>query len=129
MTTTMKIAANSQMPMTAGNGSSGMANGVARVLKAAQTAKPPGLDGLKDVASKNNPELRKAFDSFVGQTFYGQMLDAMGKTAGKPAYMYGGRTEEVFRQKLNDVLAEKLSQSSADKFTGPMFELFSLQRR
>jgi hypothetical protein len=30
---------------------------------------------------------------------------------------------------LDQVLAEKLSRASAEKFTGPMFELFSMQRR
>jgi hypothetical protein len=98
-------------------------------LMAAQAAKEPSSGGLKNTASQNNPELRKAFDAFVGQTFYGQMLQSMGKTVGKPAYMYGGRTEEVFREKLNEVMADKLSQASAETFTGPMFELFSLQRR
>jgi Rod binding domain-containing protein len=73
-------------------------------------------------------ELRQAFDSFVGETFYSQMLGAMRKTVGKPAYFHGGRAEEVFRNQLDQVLAEKLSEATAEQFTGPMFELFSLQR-
>jgi hypothetical protein len=127
--TTMKIPSSSQTPLAASGAKSAITNGTARVLKAAQMAQQPSAEGLTDVASKANPALRKAFDSFVGQTFYGQMLETMEKTASKPAYMYGGRTEEVFRGRLNQVMAEKLSDASADKFTGPMFELFSLQRR
>ncbi len=80
-------------------------------------------------AAVNNPELRKAFDSFVGETFFGQLLRSMRKTLGKPAYFYGGRAEEIFQQQLDQVLAEKISQTSADKFSGPMFELFTLQRK
>jgi hypothetical protein len=73
--------------------------------------------------------LRKAFDTFVGETFYGQMLSSMRKTVGKPAYFHGGHAEEVFRGQLDQVLATKLTQSSAGKFTGPMFELFQLSRK
>ncbi len=72
---------------------------------------------------------REAFDKFVGGTFYGQMLGAMQKTIGKPAYFHGGQAEEVFRSQLNQILADKMAEASADTFTGPMFELFSLNRQ
>jgi flagellar protein FlgJ len=71
---------------------------------------------------------RQAFDRFIGTTFYGQMLAAMQKTVGKPAYFHGGQAEEMFRSQLNQVLAEKLAETTADQLTGPMFELFSLNR-
>ncbi len=77
----------------------------------------------------DDPELRKAFNDFVGQTFFGQMLGAMRKTVDKSAYMHGGRTEEVFQAQLDQVLAEKLSDASAESFTDPMWELFNLPRR
>jgi Rod binding domain-containing protein len=76
-----------------------------------------------------NPKLRAAFQEFVGQTFYGQMLSAMRKTVGKPAYMHGGRAEEVFQNQLDQVLAEKLSEATAETFAEPMYQLFSLSRR
>jgi hypothetical protein len=85
---------------------------------------------LLDKSSQAEPaELREAFDDFVGQTFYGQMLGAMRKTVGKSAYFDGGRAEEIFREQLDQVLAEKMSDASADQFTGSMFDLFSLERR
>jgi hypothetical protein len=71
---------------------------------------------------------RQAFDRFVGTTFYSQMLAAMQKTVGKPAYFHGGQAEEMFRSQLNQVLAEKLAESTPNQFSGPMFELFSLNR-
>jgi peptidoglycan hydrolase FlgJ len=79
--------------------------------------------------SAQDAQVRKAFDSFVGETFFGQMLKAMRQTQTKPAYFYGGRTEEIFQQQLDQVLAGKLSRTSADKLTGPMFDLFSMQRK
>jgi Rod binding domain-containing protein len=73
-------------------------------------------------------ELREAFDNFVGQTFFQQMLSAMRKTVDKPAYFHGGRAEEVFQGQLDQVLAEHMTQASAADFTDPLFELYSLKR-
>src|SRR3989304_4282818 len=67
-----------------------------------------------------NSELRKAFDGFVGETFFSQLLQSMRKTVGKPAYFHGGRAEEIFQQQLDQVLAQKVTEASADRFTGPM---------
>ncbi len=77
----------------------------------------------------DNPALRKAFDQFVGQTFYGQMLHAMRKSQGKPAYFNGGRGEEVFTQQLDQALTKKLSETSAGKLSGPMYHLFTQSRK
>lgn len=74
-------------------------------------------------------ELREAFDQFVGETFYGQLLASMRKTVNKPAYFHGGRAEEVFQGQMDQILAEKMSETSASDFTGPMFELFNLNRK
>lgn len=73
-------------------------------------------------------ELREAFQSFVGQTLFGQLLSAMRKTVGKPAYFYGGRAEEIFQQQLDQVIAEKIAETSSDKLAEPMLELFLLGR-
>ncbi|MCC6123433.1 MAG: rod-binding protein [Pirellulales bacterium] len=78
---------------------------------------------------KDETELRQAFDSFVGETFFGQMLKAMRKSVGKPAYFHGGRGEEIFQEMLDQTLAEDIARASADQFTGPMFELFTMQRK
>lgn len=80
-------------------------------------------------AAAQNPKLRKAFDEFVGQTFFGQLMQSMRKTVDQPAYFNGGRAEEIFQQQLDQALVKKISESSADKFSGPMFNLFTLQRK
>jgi len=79
-------------------------------------------------ATGDDPQLRETFDSFVGETFFSQMLGAMRKTQGKPAYFHGGQAEEIFQGQLDQMLAEKLAASSASQFTGPMFELFNVTR-
>jgi peptidoglycan hydrolase FlgJ len=85
--------------------------------------------GPQSTQTPENGELREAFQDFVGQTFYSQMLSSMRKTVGKPAYFHGGQAEEVFRGQLDQVLAEKLSDATADQFAGPMYELFALGRK
>lgn len=85
------------------------------------------------LASPNNAtdrsEIKEAFTDFVGQTLFGSMLASMRKTVGKPAYMHGGRTEEVFQKQLDQKIVEELTDASADTIADPMFELFNLQRR
>ena len=73
-------------------------------------------------------ELKDAFGDFVGNTFYGQLIASMRKTVDKPAYFHGGRGEEVFQGQLDQMLAEKLSDSTKEQFSGPMFDLFMLGR-
>ena len=82
----------------------------------------------KAADTKKDTELRTAFDKFVGEVFFGQMMESMRKTVGKPAYMHGGRGEEAFQKQLDQVLSEEMTKASASKFSEPMFELFTLNR-
>lgn len=92
--------------------------------RSAHAAAKPPLPAPDDDA-----ELRKAFNSFVGQVFFGQMLKAMRKTVGKPAYFHGGPAEEIFQQQLDQILGEKLAEVSGNQFSDPMLDLFKLSRR
>jgi hypothetical protein len=79
-------------------------------------------------SGKSGSELKEAFSDFVGQTFFGQLIASMRKTVDKPAYFHGGRAEEVFQGQLDQMLAERVSDSSREQFAEPMFELFMMQR-
>ena len=83
---------------------------------------------LKTSDGQQRPTIREAFDDFVGQTFYGQLIGSMRKTVGKPAYFHGGRAEEIFQSQMDQHLAEHMSDATANSFTGPMFDLFTLKR-
>lgn len=89
---------------------------------------------LKAASTRNgedpagNEELKDAFQSFVGETLFSQMLKAARKTQNKPAYFHGGRAEEMFQQQLDQVLAEKISQTDGAAYSDAMFELFSMKR-
>jgi peptidoglycan hydrolase FlgJ len=77
----------------------------------------------------DNPALHKAFSEFVGETFYGQMLKAMRKSQGEVPYFGGGQAEEIFTQQLDQVLTKKMTHSGADKLSGPMYRLFTQNRK
>lgn len=79
-------------------------------------------------AEPTDADLKEAFTDFVGQTLFGSMLASMRKTVGKPAYMHGGRTEEVFQQQLDQKIVEELAENSASEISDPMFELFKMGR-
>lgn len=89
-----------------------------------QTSDPP----LLDVNSAQPDQLKEAFHDFVGQTFFGELMKAFRSTQQPSAYFHGGRAEEIFQGQLDQVLAEKLSDASADRIADPMFELFMLKR-
>ncbi len=100
---------------------------------AATTALPSALSSesatdIEAAAGNETDATREAFDQFVGGTFYKQMLSEMQKSVGKPAFMHGGKAEEMFRSELNSHLADKMAASSGKQLTGAMFELFQLQR-
>ena len=81
----------------------------------------PTLAAPSADAVRKAEELREAFGSFVGETFYGQMLKSMRSTVGKPAYFHGGRAEETFRSQLDQQLAQQLAEQTGDRFGDPMF--------
>ncbi len=90
------------------------------------------LNGAADSqgAEPQDPQLRKAFDDFVGQTLFGQLLQSMRKSVGKPAYFHGGRTEEVFQKQLDQVLAEKMADAQGGELSQALYEQqFNLSRR
>jgi Rod binding domain-containing protein len=94
-------------------------------------ATTPKFAANKPAANKpaDNPALHKAFDQFVGETFYGQMLKTMRQSQGKVAYFGGGQAEEIFTQQLDQALTKKMTAAGADKLSGPLYELFTQPRR
>jgi len=66
-------------------------------------------------------ELRSVFREFVGKSFFGQMLKSMRSTQGEPAYFHGGHAEKVFQGQLDEQLAGKMTEASADQIADPMF--------
>ena len=98
------------------------------ILPVAGAASLMQAGAVNQAGFKNDPKkVREAFDTFVGETFYGQMLKALRSTVDKPAYFHGGRAEEVFQSQFDQLVAQRLAKSNAGTFTGPMFDQFMAQ--
>ncbi len=74
-------------------------------------------------------KLKEVFEQFVAQTFFGLLLKEMRKSVPKTKYFHGGLAEDIFEQHLDMAVAEKLAHATGDRFAGPMYELFQLQRK
>ena len=84
---------------------------------------------LSQPVSGGSDELKKAFEDFVGQTFFAEMIKAYRSSQQPSAYFHGGRAEEIFQGQLDQVLAEELSKASASQIADPMFDLFMAKRQ
>ncbi len=80
---------------------------------------PPEEDGL----------LREKFQEFVGQTFFSELIKSMRTSQKGAAYFNGGRAEEIFQGQFDQMMSERLSETSAQKISDPMFALFQLGRK
>lgn len=76
----------------------------------------------------DTPELRTAFNDFVGQTFFGELLKQMRATVDQPAFFHGGVGEDVFQSQLDQILVERISDASAASFADPMYQLLMARR-
>jgi peptidoglycan hydrolase FlgJ len=76
----------------------------------------------------DSPELKEAFTDFVGQSFFGELVKQMRATLNKPAFFHGGMGEDIFQSQLDQVLVERISETSAKTFSDPMYELLMAPR-
>src|SRR6478672_3785637 len=72
---------------------------------------------------RDTPELKKAFTDFAGQTFFGELVKQMRATLHKPAFFHGGMGEDIFQTQLDQIMVERMSETSAKSFTDPMYDL------
>lgn len=73
-------------------------------------------------APSNGPVLPEAFDQFVGDTFFRQMLKSLRSTTGKPAYFHGGQAEEMFQSQLDELLITDMVKATKDSFSADLFK-------
>jgi Rod binding domain-containing protein len=95
----------------------------------AASARPTPPNAKQAAKPGDNPALRKAFDQFVGETFYGQMIKSMRKTQGEVPYFGGGQAEQIFTQQLDQALTKQMTHMGANKISGPMYQLFTQARK
>jgi peptidoglycan hydrolase FlgJ len=91
----------------------------------ASSPKPPAAASR---GGHDTPELKKAFNDFVGQTFFGELLKQMRATLDKPAFFHGGMGEDIFQSQLDQVIVEQMTDASAKSFSDPMYQLLMAPR-
>ena len=83
------------------------------------------LAGKKNGGPPPDAKLKSVFQEFTAGTFYKEMLGAMRKGTGKPAYFHGGYAEDVFRAEMDRHLADDLAAKHGESFTEPLYENFA----
>jgi hypothetical protein len=90
----------------------------------------PSIDAVTSTqkpAGTGDAKLKKVFTEFAAGTFYREMLGAMRKGTGKPAYFDGGYAENVFRAEMDRHITDNLADKHGDAFAGPLYDNFAGQ--
>ena len=79
-------------------------------------------EAVKQSKGESSDEVKETFTSVFGEMLYFEMLKGMRKTLDKPAYFHGGAAEEMFTQQLDQVISQKMAETSGDALLGQTFE-------
>jgi hypothetical protein len=70
-------------------------------------------------------DLQEKYQSAVAGTMFKQLLKSLRSGTGKVAYLDGGMTEDIFRDRLDDQLSEILATTHGEAFAKPFFDKLS----
>lgn len=80
-------------------------------------------EAVKQSENDSTDEVKKTFTSVFGEMLYFEMLKGMRKTLDKPAYFNGGPAEDIFTQQLDQILSQKMAETSGESLLGRTFEM------
>ena len=83
---------------------------------------------MRPVSSVNTlsmDELQEKYQSAVAGTMFKELLKSLRSGTGKVAYLDGGMTEDIFRDRLDDQLSEILATTHGEAFAKPFFDKLS----
>lgn len=72
--------------------------------------------------SETKQSQQSAFQDFAAGTFYKEMLKSLQKMHGKPAYIYGGRAEEIFQGQMDQQIAEDMAHNKGSAISDPLYK-------
>lgn len=101
--------------------------GIGTTLAAAteRSSALPSVDRFKAQAGEDpakERELRQLVGDYVGNVFYGTLLQQMRDSTIKGKYFHGGRGEEVFQAQLHMELATRMGRAPGDPIANRMYE-------
>lgn len=82
-------------------------------------------ESLERSSAAGKKALRADVGEFVGNVFYGTLLQAMQSSTLKGSYMHGGRGEEVFTGQLHMELAKRMGQAPNDPIASRLFKAWT----
>jgi len=85
------------------------------------------INAVSTSSTASQPELDATFRKVVGSVFYGQMLKSLRESVGKPAYIHGGQTEELFQSQLDQYVVDDLAGREKGPWIDELFRLFQTQ--
>ena len=62
------------------------------------------------------PQTEAAFEDFVGNTFFSQMLKALRSTQQEVAYLGGGQAEKTLQSQFDQMLVDRLADEHGGDF-------------
>jgi Rod binding domain-containing protein len=90
----------------------------------AADAREAGGSQLLNQSPASKDKLQSTFQDFAAGTFYKEMLKSLRKMHNKPAYIYGGRAEEIFQGQMDQQVAENMAHSKGSPISDPLFQGF-----
>jgi peptidoglycan hydrolase FlgJ len=105
-------------------------NSISSITGASQTAssKSPESTASRLLAQSmdrgGKGDLKSTFQDVVAGTFYKEMMKSLHKMHGKPAYVYGGSTEQIFQSQMDQQVAEQLAHSHGGQMSDSLYQAF-----
>ncbi|MFH5804278.1 rod-binding protein [Alienimonas sp. DA493] len=70
---------------------------------------------------------REAFDGFVAGTLFREMLKSMRTSMGETPYFGNGQANQIFRDRLDGELADRMAATGGKTLTQDLYEAFGNQ--
>ena len=90
---------------------------------------PPSALNLQPQAAGPPEDLstREAFDGFVAGTLFREMLKSLRTSTGETPYFGNGQADQIFRERLDGELADRLAATGGKSITQDLYEAFGQQ--
>lgn len=88
---------------------------------------PLSTQRLNESERTDQSALKQKFQEFVAGTFFKTLTKAMRKATPEGKLMHGGRSEQLFREHLDNVLATRMATSKGSPFSDAFFEQYLLK--
>lgn len=72
-----------------------------------------------------NDNARQTFNNILGELLFNELVKSMRQTVDEPAYFHGGRAEEMFTSRLDQLLSQEMGEAHGEQYFGPMYDAWA----